>query len=268
MSTALTTAVPRIHMANLAELERVATTFSKTAIAPPAFRGKPADVLAALLYGNAVGLSPAQSLFGVQVVNGRPTLTIDAMTAVVRSSPQFEDLHETVENPGTDKAVAVCVAKRRGCSPVVSRFGVADAKRAGLWGGRGPWSAHPDRMLRIRARTFALRDLFADVIAGFTSAEEADEISTSASSTYAEPFVAEVVVEAEPSPAADEPQLAEVAATAIGKAETAGALESLRARVEERVLQGRLDAVEAERLVRLIGERLVVISQEEVATDE
>ena len=266
MSTSMS--VPRIHPANLAELERVATTFSKTAIAPPAFRGKPADVLAALLYGNAVGLSPAQSLFGVQVVNGRPALTIDAMTAVVRSSPHFEDLQETVESPGTDKAAAVCLAKRRGCSPVVSRFSVADAKRAGLWGGRGPWSAHPDRMLRIRARTFALRDLFADVIAGFTSAEEADEISTPASSTYTEPFVAEAVVEATPTSVADEQPLAEAAAAAIAKADTADALQTLRGRVEERVLQGRLAAEEAETLVAAIAAKLTTLAVVEVATDE
>jgi hypothetical protein len=69
--------------------------------------------------------------------------------------------------------VAVCVAKRKGRTPVTAKFSVEDAKRAGLWAKQGPWSAYPKRMLQMRARGFALRDAFPDVLKGMITAEEA-----------------------------------------------------------------------------------------------
>jgi hypothetical protein len=71
--------------------------------------------------------------------------------------------------------VAVCVAKRKGRKPVTARFSVEDAKRAGLWGKQGPWSAYPKRMMQMRARGFALRDAFPDVLKGMITAEEAQD---------------------------------------------------------------------------------------------
>jgi hypothetical protein len=46
--------------------------------------------------------------------------------------------------------------------PVLS---VADAKGR-LWTRKGPWEHYPQRMLQMRARAFALRDGFADVLRG------------------------------------------------------------------------------------------------------
>lgn len=69
--------------------------------------------------------------------------------------------------------MAVCIAKRHGSSPVTARFSVMDAKRAGLWTKAGPWQTYPRRMLQMRARSFALRDAFPDVLKGLISVEEA-----------------------------------------------------------------------------------------------
>jgi hypothetical protein len=262
MSTTLTTNVsspPRIHPSDMDSMVRLASLFCKTAVAPAAYRNRPEDTLVALLFGNALGLAPPQSLVSIQVIQGRPSLTCDAMLAIVRSSPVFEDLIETVENPGTDKAVAICTAKRRGCSPVTYRYGVADARRAGLWG-KGTWSAHPDRMLRLRARTFALRDLFADLLSGITSSEEAAEIASSEPVPVA---ARTVTIDAEPvEAAADAPQpVAEAAAVAIEAATTETALESLRTRIELRVLEGKLGAAEATELVQKITNKLTTITK-------
>jgi hypothetical protein len=48
-----------------------------------------------------------------------------------------------------------------------------DAKRAGLWTKAGPWQTYPRRMLQMRARSFALRDAFPDVLKGLISVKEA-----------------------------------------------------------------------------------------------
>ena len=67
---------------------------------------------------------------------------------------------------------------RRGqTSPYVGKFTVGDAKRAKLWLNpkRPPWMMYPKRMLRIRAATFALRDGFADCLAGLGIREEIED---------------------------------------------------------------------------------------------
>ena len=51
-----------------------------------------------------------------------------------------------------------------------------DAKRAGLYGKQGPWQQYPKRMLQMRARAWALRDVFPDVLRGVHVAEEAQDL--------------------------------------------------------------------------------------------
>jgi hypothetical protein len=104
------------------------------------------------------------------VINGRPGVWGDGLIGLCRQSPLCEDIQETLEGEG-DAREAVCVAKRRGSAPVIGRFSVADAKRASLWG-KDIWSKYPDRMLRNRARGYALRDAFPDVLRGLKTGEE------------------------------------------------------------------------------------------------
>jgi hypothetical protein len=122
-----------------------------------------------------MGLAPMQALQNIAVINGKPSVYGDAMMALVQASPVCEDIEEYIENEGTTNPIAVCVAKRKGRKPVVAKFSVEDAKRAGLWGKGGPWTAYPKRMLQMRARGFALRDAFPDVLKGMITAEEAQD---------------------------------------------------------------------------------------------
>jgi hypothetical protein len=116
-----------------------------------------------------------QALQNIAVINGKPSVYGDAMMALVQASPVCEGIDEHIEGEGTANPVAVCVAKRKGRNPVIARFSVEDAKRAGLWGKQGPWQAYPKRMLQMRARGFALRDAFPDVLKGLITAEEAQD---------------------------------------------------------------------------------------------
>jgi hypothetical protein len=95
--------------------------------------------------------------------------------ALVQASAVCEGIEESFENEDTMQMVAVCVAHRKNRKPVVARFSIADAQRAGLWNKQGPWTAYPKRMLQMRARGFALRDAFPDVLKGLITAEEAQD---------------------------------------------------------------------------------------------
>ncbi len=134
---------------------------------PKDFKGKPGNCLIAMQWGAELGLKPLQAMQNLAVINGRPALWGDAVIALVRSSPLCEFVIET-----DDGHAATCRVKRRG-EPEQSRtFSTDDAKTAGLLGKQGPWTQYPKRMRQMRARAFALRDVFPDVLRGLPVAEE------------------------------------------------------------------------------------------------
>ena len=148
-----------------------ALTFSKyladSDLVPKDFKGRPGNCLVAIQWGAEIGLQPLQALQNLAVINGRPALWGDAVIALVRSSPACEYVLETQ----TD-TLATCKVKRRGEPEQVRTFSMDDAKKAGLVGKQGPWSQYPKRMMQMRARAFALRDVFPDVLRGLPVAEE------------------------------------------------------------------------------------------------
>lgn len=161
--------------ATLDEAMRFSDMLANSSMVPRAYQGKPQDILVCVQWGYEMGLAPMQALQNIAVINGKPSVYGDAAMALVQASSVCEDIEEFFEGEGTPNPIAVCVAKRKGRKPVVAKFSVEDAKRAGLWGKQGPWTAYPKRMMQMRARGFALRDAFPDVLKGLITAEEAQD---------------------------------------------------------------------------------------------
>lgn len=136
-------------------------------LVPKDFKGKPANCLIAMQWGAEIGLQPLQALQNLAVINGRPALWGDAVIAIVRGSPLCEYVQES-----DDGKMATCKVKRRNEPEQVRTFSMDDAKAAGLMGKAGPWTQYPKRMRQMRARAFALRDVFPDVLRGLPVAEE------------------------------------------------------------------------------------------------
>lgn len=152
-----------------------AKMISQSAFVPREFRGKPGEILAAIQYGFEIGVGPMQALQNIAVINGKPSVYGDLALALVQASGLLEDHKET-----DDGTTATCMVKRRGDSTShVVTFSMADAKLAGLSGKQGPWQTHTKRMRQMRARGFALRDKFADVLKGVITREEAEDYPTS-----------------------------------------------------------------------------------------
>lgn len=153
---------------NLEEAFKLADMLAESEFIPKDYRGKPANVLVAVQWGAEIGLKPLQALQNLAVINGRPSLWGDALIALVRASPLCEYIYESWDSAGT----AICQVKRRGEAEETRTFSDADAKLAGLMGKTGPWTTNPKRMKQMRARGFALRDKFADVIKGIAQTED------------------------------------------------------------------------------------------------
>jgi len=239
---------------------RFAKLVANSEFAPKDFRGKPESCLLAIQHGSEVGLSPMQSLQSIAVINGRPCVWGDAALALVQASPVCEFVYETVEGDG-EQMSAVCQAKRRGYSkPTTVTFSVADAKKAGLWGKSGPWQQYPRRMLQLRARGFALRDAFPDVLRGLVTAEEAQDYQTAETLPgvkQQEPANATVEAHIKKGPAehATGEDMTK-ARRAIAAAKTADRLRQIHATVAERQDAGFYTSSQASELVELIDTRI------------
>lgn len=265
MSTELstnTTPARGLALATMEDAFRFAKMVSASEFAPKDFRGKPESCLLAVQHGSEVGLGPMQSLQSIAVINGRPSVWGDAALALVMGSVVCEYVRETVDGDG-DAMVATCEAKRRGYpKATVVRFTVADAKKAGLWGKSGPWTQYPRRMLQLRARGFALRDAFPDVLNGLVTAEEAQDYPTTSEAPVA---AARAPITASQPPAAfDKPVAGDEdmfkARTAISRAKVPERLQDIKSTVEQRIDEGFYTSVQASELFDLIDTRLELIT--------
>lgn len=59
---------------------------SSANIIPEVYRGKPANVLIAVGFGQSMGLSPAESLYRINVIKGKPTASAELIAAQVRKA--------------------------------------------------------------------------------------------------------------------------------------------------------------------------------------
>ena len=190
---------------NLDEAIKFADFYSKSGMIPADYRGKPSNVLVAINWGLEVGISPLSALTYISLINGRPAIWGDGLLAICQNHPQYLGMEETSEGEGQNYK-ATCVVKRENkngdINKTIQTYSYAKAQRAGLLT-RQTWKQYPERMMQLRARGFALRDAFADAVAGIITAEEAQDM----------PPMKTVPVQPQPAPSG--PTIAERAMAAI-----------------------------------------------------
>jgi hypothetical protein len=156
---------------NIEEALKFADMLSKSNLVPKDFIGNSGNILVAIQWGMELGLQPMQSMQNIAVINGRPSLWGDSVIALVKASPLCEYIVEEVSDTS-----ASCKVKRKGEPEQVRYFTMEDAQKAGLKGKTGPWTQYPKRMMQMRARSWALRDVFPDVLRGMPIAEELQDM--------------------------------------------------------------------------------------------
>lgn len=174
-----------IILQQFSEAARFAEMIWRSGMAPKDI-DTPEKVLVVMQMGMEVGLPPMAALNGICVINGRPSIWGDNLPGLVTGKGVMEDMEEWYELNGVrlDRAPtkpssglsAVCMVKRRGRErPLVREFTWDMAVQAGLDKKSGPWQGYPLRMLAMRARAWAIRDQFPDVLRGCAVAEEAQD---------------------------------------------------------------------------------------------
>jgi len=154
------------------EVFTLAERINKSSIVPSAYRGKAGDIAVAILYGQELGLAPMTALNRIVVIDGKPTLDAQGMSAVIRQAG-----HSLT---GTTTATSATVTGTRGDNgdTMTVTFTIENAKKAGLTSKSG-WQKYPDDMCWARSVSRIGRELFSDCLLGFSyTPEEADFAGT------------------------------------------------------------------------------------------
>lgn len=158
----------------LEALYKMATTLAKVNLCGVT---TPEEALARLLCGRELGLTMMQSMRGVHVIEGRPSLSAALKEAVCLAHPEVCEEFKLVHS---DNERATYRVKRRGREAKEYSFSMEDAAKALLLNrGKDPaqsnWSKYPNRMLIARAKGFAADTEFGDLLFGFATQEEIED---------------------------------------------------------------------------------------------
>lgn len=160
----------------------------------------PADVLFVISVGEYLGLNAATALMNIYNVNGMPTMKADLKLALAKRHPEYAGCEI---DANTERCIVKMKRKAENGTEeaITSTFTIDDAKRAGLFPKKDNWRMYPQRMLKARAISYAVNDLFPDIVFGMLSSEEAQDIDQNTKKTMAEYEIieseAETVPEAE-----------------------------------------------------------------------
>lgn len=166
---------------SLTEMTRIADGLMKAGCLPKQLNSVP-KVLMAMQFLRQLGLPDIACLPRLCIINGSYSLWGEGPKAICQ--PEIEDFEEFLfdkdynricfanKNLNADAFGALCRVKRKGIPTWVERaFTEPDAKKAGLLGKSGPWQEYRPRMYQMRARSWALKDGFADKLMGLGIAE-------------------------------------------------------------------------------------------------
>lgn len=167
---------------DLSFIGQLASAYASSSLVPFSLRGRSIEetknnVLIAMLHLHSIGVNPIAQLHNIAVIQGRPVIWGDLLKALALKSGLLVDYKMEIKKE-KDNITAICTVKRRNPNgeplTFIGKFSYKDAQRAGLLS-KESWKKYPIRMLENRARAFALRDAFPDILGGLGLREELED---------------------------------------------------------------------------------------------
>ena len=159
---------------------RVAKALASSSIVPKEYQGAGniGNTLIALEMSNRLGVSPLAVMQNIHIIHGKPGFSAQFLISVVNSCGRFSPLRFEVSGQGDDtqcRAYATDLESGEVVKgPAVS---IAMAKAEGWFSKSGSkWKTMPELMLHYRAAAFFARLYAPDLVAGFMTSEELQDI--------------------------------------------------------------------------------------------
>lgn len=171
-----------------------AQTLAQGSLVPQSYRNNPANILVAMGLGQSMGLSPAESLYRINVIQGKPTASAELIAAQVRKAGHKLRI---VKDEEAQSVTATIVRRDDPDYPISETRDAAWAQRMGL-AGKDNYRRQPMTMLTWRAITAVAREACPEALYGVAyTPDEMEDFSSAAPQPAPRPVAAEVA------PAAD-----------------------------------------------------------------
>ena len=177
-----------------AEQMQYAKTVCQGSLVPSAYRGQPANVLIAMDFGRSMGLSPAESLYRITVISGRPSASAELIAANVRRAG-----HRLRVKKDNKARWVTCEIVRKDDPDFTftATWDMAKAQQANL-SNKENWKKYPMAMLTARSITECARDACPEALYGVIYTGEELGASQTGPDGAAEPVAVEATVERAP----------------------------------------------------------------------
>lgn len=139
-----------------------AEKIARSNLLPRQYQNNPANVLLALEYGNALGISPVVAMQQIHVIEGKPTASAQLIGGLVRQAGH------KLRVEFNDKTMTATATVIRSDDPDYEFTAVwtMDRARAANLTGKGNWKTYPAAMLKARAITEVARDACPEALFG------------------------------------------------------------------------------------------------------
>lgn len=153
----------------MAPVVELANRINGTEFVPKGLRGSSAATAAAMLYGREVGLPPMTALTQTHVIEGKPSVSAEAMRALIIAAGHVIEFVESTS------ARCVMRGRRAGTEQWTTvEWNIDMARAAGLLN-KSNWKAYPHDMLVARCTARLAKMVYPDVIHGFRAIEEVQD---------------------------------------------------------------------------------------------
>lgn len=183
-----------IQASTLTELYRVSNMLCKSGILPKAY-DTPEKVMTAVTLARELGLKPLSALKNIAVINGSPSIWGELPLGIIRNSGLLVSINEfcidkdykpiCFENKNIDSEIfaAVCIIKRKNEEERSFYYSALDASKNPNKGNQ-VWISYRSIMMKRRARSIALKDVFGDLLGGISIAEYDHDIIPTEARNY------------------------------------------------------------------------------------
>ncbi|WP_034340304.1 hypothetical protein [Deinococcus misasensis] len=144
---------------------QMAEVFIRSRMLPPSIQTVE-QAIVIMVKGQELGLQPLQALNGINVIQGKPTVSPQTMLSLINRSGKAEDIKFEI---GQDFASCTMIRKDR--TAHTERFGQKEAQSMGLLN-KDNYKRQPLVMYKWRAVAACARIVFPDVIDGLYTPEE------------------------------------------------------------------------------------------------
>lgn len=163
-------------------LNRVGSMFAKSDMVPAGFKNNPANCIIGVELARRVGANPLMVMQNLNIIHGRPTFSGQFAISAVNQCGQFsKKLRFKFTGSGDEKTCVAWTVDHDGEVLEGPPVSIGMAKKEG-WSTRNgsKWQTMPDLMMMYRAGTFFCRAYAPEILMGFRTTEEVEDMGADA----------------------------------------------------------------------------------------